>query len=126
MATFSQLVPRRFERRIAKLAIIMFVETEGEWDGCEAHTLDISAQGARVQAGIEPTQGQLVKVVPREGSDPSLGAWYGSGSLLRSWKARQDLSSSSLSTYQFNRRIDARGSLDTFHLPNQPPDKRRR
>jgi hypothetical protein len=79
MATFSQLVPRRFERRIAKLAIIMFVETEGEWDGCEAHTLDISAQGARVQAGIELTQGQVVKVATGEGSDPVTGrvVWVG-------------------------------------------------
>ena len=61
------------------MAIIMFVEREREWEECEACTLDVSAQGARVQAAIALTPGQVVKVVPGDGSDPVTGrvVWVG-------------------------------------------------
>jgi hypothetical protein len=57
----------------------MFVETEKEWEQCDAVTLDVSAQGARVQAGIALTPGQVVEVVPTDGSDPVTGrvVWVG-------------------------------------------------
>ena len=79
MAPLPQLVPRRCERRIAKMALIMFVETEQKREECEAVTLDISALGARIQAGISLTPGQMVEVVPGDGADPVAGrvVWVG-------------------------------------------------
>jgi hypothetical protein len=61
------------------MAIIMFVETERNWEECEAVTLDISALGARIEAGISLTPGQVVEVVPGDGSDPVAGrvVWVG-------------------------------------------------
>jgi hypothetical protein len=52
------------------MALIMFVETEQKREECEAVTLDISALGARIQAGISLTPGQMVEVVPGDGADP--------------------------------------------------------
>jgi hypothetical protein len=79
MGSFAHLLPRRSDRRNAKLAIIVFVERETEWQGCDAFTLDVSAQGARIQAGIPLTAGQLVEVVPMNGTGPVTGrvVWVG-------------------------------------------------
>jgi len=79
MTTFTQPVPRRSDRRIAKMAIIMFVETERKWEECEAVTLDVSALGARIEAGVSLTPGQVVEVVPGDGADPVAGrvVWVG-------------------------------------------------
>ena len=72
-------VPRRCDRKIAKMAVIMFVETEREKEQCEALTLDVSALGARIQAGVSLTPGQVVEVVPGDGADPVAGrvVWVG-------------------------------------------------
>jgi hypothetical protein len=61
------------------MALIMFVETEQKREECEAVTLDISALGARIQAGISLTPGQMVEVVPGDGADPVAGrvVWVG-------------------------------------------------
>ena len=79
VATSAQPVPRRSDRRIAKMAIVVFVEKGAEWEGCDAFTLDVSAQGARIEAGISLTPGQVVEVVPVNGSDPVTGrvVWVG-------------------------------------------------
>jgi hypothetical protein len=79
VASFAQPVPRRSERRIAKIAIIMFVETERKWEECDAVTLDVSAYGARIEAGTSLTPGQVVEVAPGDGSDPVTGrvVWVG-------------------------------------------------
>jgi len=70
MAPFTHLLPRRANRRSTKMAIVVFVEREKEWEGCDAVTLDVSEQGARIQASISLTPGQVVEVVPVNGSDP--------------------------------------------------------
>ncbi|MGD0456208.1 MAG: PilZ domain-containing protein [Terriglobia bacterium] len=79
MAPFAQPVPRRSERRIAKIAIIMFVETERKWEECDAVTLDFSAYGARIEVGTSLTPGQVVEVDPGDGSDRVTGrvVWVG-------------------------------------------------
>jgi hypothetical protein len=61
------------------MAIVVFVERESEWEGHDAFTLDVSAQGARVQTDISLTPGQVVEVVPINGSDPVTGrvVWVG-------------------------------------------------
>ena len=55
------------------MALIMFVETERKWEECDAVTLDVSAYGARIEASISLTQGQVVEVVPGDGSDSVTG-----------------------------------------------------
>ena len=70
VATFPHPVRRRSERRIAKIAIVVFVEKENEREGCDAFTVDVSDLGARIQAGISLTPGQMVEVVPVNGSEP--------------------------------------------------------
>ena len=79
MAIFAQPLPRRSERSIAKMAIVVFAEREKEWEGCDAFTLDVSAEGARIQASISLAPGQVVEVVPADGSDPVTGrvVWVG-------------------------------------------------
>jgi hypothetical protein len=61
------------------MALIMFVETERKWEECDAVTLDVSAYGARIEAGVSLTPGQEVEVVPRDGSEPVAGrvVWVG-------------------------------------------------
>ena len=79
VATLPQSFPRRSDRRIAKMAIVLFAEREGECDGCNTYTLDISADGARIQACIPLAPGQVVEVVPFNGSEPVTGrvVWVG-------------------------------------------------
>jgi hypothetical protein len=79
VAITPQPVPRRSDRRIAKMAIVVFVENGTEWEGFDAFTLDVSTQGARIEAGISLTPGQVVEVVPVNGSDPVTGrvVWVG-------------------------------------------------
>ena len=69
VATFPQPVRRRSERRIAKIAIVVFVDKENEREGCDAFTVDVSTLGARIQSGISLTPGQMVEVVPVNGSE---------------------------------------------------------
>ena len=61
------------------MAVIVFLEAEGELEKHKALTLDVSAQGARIQAGISLTPGQMVEVLPAEGNDPVRGRviWVG-------------------------------------------------
>jgi hypothetical protein len=61
------------------MALIMFAETESKWEECDAVTLDVSAYGARIEVGISLTPGQVVEVVPRDGSEPLAGrvVWVG-------------------------------------------------
>jgi hypothetical protein len=61
------------------MALVVFVEKGTEWEGCDAFTLDVSTQGARIQAGVTLTPGQVVEVVPVNGSDPVTGrvVWVG-------------------------------------------------
>jgi hypothetical protein len=61
------------------MAIIMFVETEREMEECDATTLDVSALGARIEANVSLTPGQVVEVVPGDGADPVAGrvVWVG-------------------------------------------------
>jgi len=70
VATLPHPTPRRSERRIAKIAIVVYVEKENEREGCDAFTVDVSELGARIKAGISLTPGQMVEVVPVNGSDP--------------------------------------------------------
>jgi hypothetical protein len=69
VATSAQPV-RRSLRRIAKIAIVVFVEKDSEREGCDGFTVDVSELGARIQAGIALTPGQMVEVVPVNGSEP--------------------------------------------------------
>jgi hypothetical protein len=61
------------------MAIVVFVENGTEWEGFDTFTLDVSMQGARIQAGVTLTPGQVVEVVPVNGSDPVTGrvVWVG-------------------------------------------------
>ena len=61
------------------MAVIMFVETGGELEKHDALTLDVSEHGARVQAGVSLTPGQVVEVVSTQGNDPVRGrvVWVG-------------------------------------------------
>jgi hypothetical protein len=61
------------------MAVILFVETEQTREQCEALTLDVSALGARIEAGISLTPGQVVEVVPGDGAEPVAGrvVWVG-------------------------------------------------
>jgi len=79
VATFPQPAPRRSNRKIAKMAVVVFAENESEWEGCNAYTLDVSTEGARIQASISLTPGQVVEVIPINGSEPVTGrvVWVG-------------------------------------------------
>ena len=79
MALMPPLVPRRCDRKTTKMAVIMFVETEQKQEECEAVALDVSTLGARIEAGISLTPGQVVEVVPGDGADPVAGrvVWVG-------------------------------------------------
>jgi PilZ domain len=70
VATFAQPIRRRSERRIAKVAIVVFVERENEREGCDAFTVDVSKEGARIKSGITLTPGEMVEVAPFNGSEP--------------------------------------------------------
>ena len=70
MATSPQVSHRRSERKIAKIAIVVFVDHEREQGGSDAYTVDVSALGARIRSGLSLTPGQMVEVVPVNGSEP--------------------------------------------------------
>ena len=70
VATLPRESHRRSERRIAKIAIVVFVDREHEQGGSDAYTVDVSALGARIQSGLSLTPGQMVEVVPVNGSEP--------------------------------------------------------
>jgi hypothetical protein len=70
VATIPQPSLRRSDRKLAKIAIVVFAERESEWEGCNAYTLDVSTQGARIEASISLTPGQVVEVIPMNGSEP--------------------------------------------------------
>ena len=52
------------------MALIMFIEREGEVEKHDSFTLDLSVHGARVQAGTALTPGQVVEVVSADANDP--------------------------------------------------------
>ena len=74
-----RLVPRQSDRKIVKMAVILFVESDGELEKHEALTLDLSTHGARIQSNILLRPGQVVEVVPGEGAIPVPGrvVWVG-------------------------------------------------
>jgi hypothetical protein len=61
------------------MAVILYVEAEGETLRQDALAIDLSPMGARLQAGAQLSPGQVVEVVPGEGSDPVSGrvVWVG-------------------------------------------------
>jgi len=61
------------------MAIVVFAERESEWEGCNAYTLDVTTQGARIEASISLAPGQVVEVIPINGSEPVTGrvVWVG-------------------------------------------------
>jgi len=69
VATLPQPTHRRSERRIAKIAIVVFVDKEHEGQGSDAFTVDVSTLGARIQSDLALTPGQMVEVVPVNGAD---------------------------------------------------------
>jgi hypothetical protein len=80
MSSFVQLIPRRFNRKVVKMALLMFVEREGEREKYDSLTLDISINGARVRADASLAPGQVVEVVSVEGNEPVVRArvvWVG-------------------------------------------------
>ena len=70
---------RRSERKSARIAIVVYTENESEREGSDAFTVDVSQLGARIQSAISLTPGQVVEVVPVNGSDPVTGrvVWVG-------------------------------------------------
>ena len=69
MATSPQVTRRRSERKIAKIAIVVFVDHEHEPGGSDAYTVDVSTLGARIQSELSLTPGQMVEVVPVNGAE---------------------------------------------------------
>ena len=79
VATLPRETHRRSERRIAKIAIVVFVDHEHEPGGSDACTVDVSTLGARIRSDLALTPGQMVEVVPVNG-DNSVAArvvWVG-------------------------------------------------
>jgi len=70
VATLPQTAHRRSERRIAKIAIVVFVDHEHERGGSDACTVDVSTLGARIRSELSLAPGQMVEVVPVNGSEP--------------------------------------------------------
>lgn len=79
MATSPQTTHRRSERKIAKIAIVVFVDHEREQGGSDAYTVDVLTLGARIRSELSLTPGQMVEVVPVNGSDPVVArvVWVG-------------------------------------------------
>jgi len=79
VATSPQVSHRRSERKIAKIAIVVFVDHEHEQGGSDAYTVDVSRLGARIQSELSLAPGQMVEVVPVNGSDPVVArvVWVG-------------------------------------------------
>ncbi len=79
MATLPQVTRRRSERKVAKIAIVVFVDHEHEQGGNDACTVDVSTLGARIRSELSLTPGQMVEVVPVNGSDPVVArvVWVG-------------------------------------------------
>lgn len=69
MATLPREAQRRSERRIAKIAIVVFVDHEREHSGTDACTVDVSTLGARIRSDLALTPGQMVEVVPVNGAE---------------------------------------------------------
>ena len=80
MTSLPQENRRRTERRIAKIAIVVFADKEHEQEGSDAYTVDVSTLGARIQSDLSLTPGQIVEVVPVNGSQPVAArvVWVGS------------------------------------------------
>jgi hypothetical protein len=70
VAILPQPVRRRSERKIAKIAIVVYTENETDREGRDAFTVDVSELGVRIQSGISLAPGQLVEVAPVNGSEP--------------------------------------------------------
>ncbi len=79
MATLPQTTHRRSERKIAKIAIVVFIDKEHDQSGSDAYTVDVSTLGARIRSELSLTPGQMVEVVPVNGSDPVVArvVWVG-------------------------------------------------
>jgi len=57
----------------------VFVDHEHEQGGNDACTVDVSTLGARIRSELSLTPGQMVEVVPVNGSDPVVArvVWVG-------------------------------------------------
>jgi len=57
----------------------VFVDHEREHSGSDACTVDVSTLGARIRSDLALTPGQMVEVVPVNGSDPVVArvVWVG-------------------------------------------------
>jgi hypothetical protein len=78
--------PRRSERKPAKIAVILLVESEVGQVEHEAYTSDLSQYGVRLQSGIPLSPGQLVGVIPTNG--PGFGL---RGRVIWTGRAESDL-----------------------------------
>jgi PilZ domain-containing protein len=60
---------RRSGRRHVRKAVILLIEAEGDKRAHGAQTVDLSECGLRVRADISLNPGQVLELVPPEGSD---------------------------------------------------------
>src|SRR5438045_9120153 len=81
---------RRSERKNVAKTFVLFVDTEREKIANSAFAIDLSSLGARIRATVMLVPGQLVTIVPREGSEqaiPSRVVWVGATGSPRSGEA---------------------------------------
>ena len=81
---------RRSERKDVAKTFVLFVDTEREKIANSAFAIDLSSLGARIRSTITLVPGQLVTIVPREGSEqaiPSRVVWVGATGSPRSGEA---------------------------------------
>jgi len=64
MATASQGVPRRSERRPIKMIAHLFSISDDEMLGAGARTLDLSETGSRLQTVLDLLPGELIEFHP--------------------------------------------------------------
>jgi PilZ domain len=81
---------RRSERKKVTKSFVLFVDTERDRIANSAFALDLSALGTRIRSTVTLVPGQLVTIVPREGSEqaiPSRVVWVGEAGSPRSGEA---------------------------------------
>jgi hypothetical protein len=71
-------------------SIVIFVDSEREQIAKSAFAIDLSTLGARIKSSVKLSPGQLITIVPREGSEqsiPSRVIWVGDSGSNRSGEA---------------------------------------
>lgn len=63
MALDAQAESRRSERKPSRKAVVLIVESDDSLTRCEANTVDISAQGARIEMNSPLTPGQIINLI---------------------------------------------------------------